>query len=203
MIKALILDLDDTIYPTKSLGAENFEGFFDLLKKHNDSVSADELDQAIDQMWINPIHVVAREFGFSERMYEKSMEFFRLPDFHFDIQPFDDFQKILELELPLYLVTTGPVQLQEPKIDSLGIRELFQKIIIHDPMHSRGGKAEAFQNILIEHHFEPSEVLVIGDNSESEIKAAKELGISTAFVNRSGKCPEAFSDFGELINACF
>ena len=91
MIKALILDLDDTIYPTKSLGAENFEGFFGLLSRYNDSISADELDQAIEQMWVKPIHVVAEEFGFSERMYEKSMEFFHQPDFRFEIQPFEDF----------------------------------------------------------------------------------------------------------------
>tara|TARA_Y100000590_G_scaffold412200_1_gene506933 strand:- start:467 stop:1078 length:612 start_codon:yes stop_codon:yes gene_type:complete len=203
MIKALILDLDDTIYPTKSLGAENFEGFFDLLSRYNDSVSEEDLIRAKHMMWIKPIHVVAREFGFSDQMYEKSMEFFHQPDFRFDIQPFDDFQEILNLELPMFLVTTGPVQLQEPKIDSLKIRHLFEQIIIDDPMNSEGGKTEAFRIILQNHHFELSEVLVIGDNPESEIKAARELGIPTALINRSGNYPEAFSNFDELIKQYF
>ncbi|WP_258100105.1 HAD family hydrolase [Marinoscillum pacificum] len=203
MIKALILDLDDTIYPTKSLGAENFEGFFDLLSRYNDSVSEDDLNRAKHMMWVKPIHVVAEEFGFSERMYEKSMEFFHQPDFRFEIQPFEDFLEIINLELPMYLVTTGPVQLQEPKIDSLKIRHLFVQIIIDDPMHSSGGKIEAFREILQNHLLDPSEVLVIGDNPESEIKAAKELGITTALINRSGNYPEAFSDFGELIKTHF
>ena len=203
MIKALILDLDDTIYPTKSLGAENFEGFFDLLSQHNDSVSEDDLERAKEMMWVKPIHIVAHEFGFSNEMYEKAMEFFHQPNFQFDIQPFDDFQKILDLELPMFLVTTGPVQLQEQKIDSLNIRHLFQQIIIDDPMHFEGGKTAAFQKILRDKNLEPDQVLVIGDNPHSEIKAAKELGIPTAFINRSGKYPEAFSDFGELVKQFF
>ena len=203
MIKALILDLDDTIYPTKSLGAENFEGFFDLLSQHNDSVSEDDLERAKEMMWVKPIHIVAHEFGFSNEMYENAMEFFHQPNFQFDIQPFDDFQKILDLELPMFLVTTGPVQLQEQKIDSLNIRHLFQQIIIDDPMHFEGGKAAAFQKILRNQNLEPDEVLVIGDNPDSEIKAAKELGIPNAFINRSGKYPEAFSDFGELVKQFF
>lgn len=203
MIKALILDLDDTIYPTKSLGDENFEGFFDLLSQYNDSVSIDELERAKEMMWINPIHVVAREFGFSDRMYEKSMEFFHQPNFTFDIQPFDNFQKIIDLGITMFLVTTGPVQLQQPKIDSLNIRHLFKEIIIDDPMSSNGGKADAFQKILNNHAIKREELLVIGDNPESEIKAAEELGLPSALVNRSGNYLEAFSSFVELVDELF
>lgn len=203
MIQSLFLDLDDTIYPTKSLGVENFEGFFTLLRTHNDSVSPDQLNKAIEQMWINPIHVVAQKYGFSRNMYERSMQFFHKPDFTFDIRPFNDFHRIVELNLPMYLVTTGPVQLQEPKIDSLGIRHLFYKIIIDDPIRSNGGKVVAFQSLLDEFGLKPESVLVIGDNPESEIKAADILGIPSVLIDRKYKHQRSVRSFDQLCNIHF
>lgn len=65
VLKVLILDLDNTIFPTRTLDREQVKCFFDALTHFNDTLSEEQLEQAIDTMWEKPIHIVAREFGFS------------------------------------------------------------------------------------------------------------------------------------------
>lgn len=52
-------------------------------------------------MWINPIHVVARQYGFSQQMYDSAMAFFQEAQFNFDISPFEDFGEMTQLTLPM------------------------------------------------------------------------------------------------------
>ncbi|MEQ8470237.1 MAG: HAD family hydrolase [Marinoscillum sp.] len=196
--KALILDLDDTIYPTKSLDKDQVQGFFDALDRYNDSVSTEDLQKAKQEMWIHPIHVVARRYEFSQRMYEQSMDFFDR-EFKFSIRPFPDYQSLADLKLPLFLVTTGPTKLQEAKIKSLGIENHFKEIIIDDPMAMKGGKVAAFQSLIDRHQLTPSAVLVIGDNPDSEIAAAKDLNIPYALIDRNNAHQNTFNSFDSIF----
>ena len=45
-----------------------------------------------------------------------------------------------------------------------------------------------------EYHYEPGDVLVIGDNPESEIASAKELGIETYLYDYQEKYSPALAD---------
>ena len=63
------------------------------------------------------------------------------------------------------------------KIESLGISGDFKEIIIDDPTVEAGGKLRIFKSILERYGYQSEELLVIGDNAESEIKAGRSLGM--------------------------
>lgn len=185
MIKALILDLDDTIFPTSSIDSNLVKPFFDKLEEVNDVLTEEGLKKAKQELWRKPFNVVAEEFGFSERMISKSLVTLNSLEFELSIQPFDDYKYLQAIVIDKYLVTTGIKKLQMSKIESLGLSNDFREIFIDDPFVEVGGKLKKFKSILENQKYLPKEVLVIGDNAESEIKAGQELGMHTLIINRN------------------
>jgi putative hydrolase of the HAD superfamily len=63
---------------------------------------------------------------------------------------------------------------------------LFDEIIIDalDAEDCRRGKQNIFKTLLDQHGWQPREVCVVGDNPNSELKAAKELGMIAVQVLR-------------------
>ena len=59
----------------------------------------------------------------------------------------------------------------------------FEELIIVDPIASTLTKKDFFKEIMFRHNLTPDEVLVVGDDLHSEIKAAKELGIATVLYD--------------------
>jgi putative hydrolase of the HAD superfamily len=104
------------------------------------------------------------------------------------LAPYPDVVPALRrLDVARYLLTTGYRRLQESKIDALGIRDLFDAIYI-DALDAgpTAGKEPLLRAILDEHGLAPREVLVVGDNPESEIAAANRVGTVTAQIIRPG-----------------
>jgi putative hydrolase of the HAD superfamily len=91
------------------------------------------------------------------------------------------------LRADLYLVTSGFRRLQESKIKALGFEPLFKGIFIDavdEP--ERKGKHGIFQSILDTEGLRPEEVIVVGDNPDSEIEVGNRLGITTVQILRPG-----------------
>lgn len=197
MIKGLILDLDDTIFPTNSIDPLIFKPFFDSFEKFNDVLSEAEIKKASAELWKRPFQVVAETFGFSDNMINKSLECLNTLDFSLSIKPFEDYSYLKTITLNKYLVTTGFKKLQLAKIEALSLGNDFMEIIIDDPTVSSGGKVEAFKAIMRKYNHQPEEILVIGDNLDSEIKAGIELGMQTLLIDRKSELPIA----GAVINS--
>ena len=100
--------------------------------------------------------------------------------------------KAAPLLLQLFLVTSGFRRLQQSKVKALGLDQLLTGLHI-DAIDESGpkGKLHAFRSILRDHNLSPSEVLVVGDNPESEIAAGNELGMTTIQILRPGVPPSA------------
>jgi putative hydrolase of the HAD superfamily len=73
----------------------------------------------------------------------------------------------------------------------LNIEADFVEIHIVDPEKSPLTKKDVFADIMARHNYTAEDVLVIGDDPESEIKAAKALGIDTFLFDPEGKHPGA------------
>ena len=114
------------------------------------------------------------------------------------MQPFDEYVQIRSSGLMKFLVTTGFTKLQWSKVKMLGIENDFAEIHIVDPELSTQTKKDVFADILKRHHLIAAEVLVIGDDPESEIKAATELGIETFLYDPGNKHPDAQVTFKSL-----
>jgi len=69
--------------------------------------------------------------------------------------------------------------MQSSKIKQLGIRDDFEEIFVIDPGKNTLTKKDIFLEILSKYNYRISEVLVVGDDVNSEIKAAEESGIDS------------------------
>ncbi|HEU0136071.1 MAG TPA: HAD family hydrolase, partial [Flavobacterium sp.] len=71
MKKAIILDLDNTIYPVSSIGEDLFKPVFELI---GDSGYRENLDEIKKKMMRTPFQKVANEYGFSDDVVRNGAE---------------------------------------------------------------------------------------------------------------------------------
>jgi putative hydrolase of the HAD superfamily len=92
-----------------------------------------------------------------------------------------------ELPANRFLVTSGFRRLQESKIRALQLLPQFTAVYIDAiDEHDRLGKLGHFEGILLKQRLTAAEVLVIGDNADSEIAAGARLGMPTVQTLRPG-----------------
>ena len=188
-IKAIILDLDNTIYAAPAVGETLFKPLLKLIEDSGDfKGDFEEIKAALVK---KPFQRVAEEHEFSDTLSARCIA--HLSDLTCDVpmEAFDDYTHVKTLPCRKYLVTTGFTKLQRSKIDQLHIQDDFDKIYIVDPSKTDLTKRDIFRQILVEAHYMPEEVLVVGDDLESEIKAANELGIASLWYNNVGQAAAA------------
>lgn len=194
----LILDLDDTIFETKSMNSKIFDSAISLIKNYYErSDSAVKSEEIIADLWSYPIDVVFVKYNTRKPLINEFYKRIEAIDFQkLDIKTFEDYKELRTLTENKMLVTTGFKKLQWAKIKALSIENDFDQIYIDDPRSTpRNHKIDIFRQILIETKKKPKEIWVIGDNPESEIKAGKELGMKTIQRKSKSKNLSEFADY--------
>jgi putative hydrolase of the HAD superfamily len=186
--KAIILDLDNTIYPVSAIGDKLFQSLFSLIKKSG--AYQGNLEEIKRRIMRQPFQVVANDFSFGEQLVSDCLQLLSELTYEDKMEPFEGYEILRDLPCKKYLVTTGFTKLQHSKIKQLDISKDFEIIFVVDPNQSGLTKKDIFQKILADHQYKPEDVLVVGDDLHSEIKAAKELGIGTVLYNHNGEQPE-------------
>jgi putative hydrolase of the HAD superfamily len=199
--KAFIYDLDNTVYPVPSIGEKLFAPLFQLIRENGAYTGS--FDKIRDEIMRTPFQVVAQKYQFSQELTQKAVGLLRDLTYEGDIQPYPDYPEIRNIPGDRFLVTTGFRKLQESKIRGMGIEADFRQVIVVDPDTSDKTKKDIFAGILQQHGYQPAQVLVIGDDPGSEIKAARELGLDTVLYDKENRHPNAvatfrISDFREL-----
>ena len=194
----LILDLDDTIFETKSMSSEIFEAPISVLIKHciNNNVQIVQ-ETLIADLWSLPIDVVFSKHNIPNRIttsfYE---EIAKIDDKQLSIKPFQDYSEVNSLTYKKVLVTTGLRELQMAKINALNIASNFEDIYIDDPRElPRKDKQLIFQSIIKQYQIEPKNIWVIGDNPTSEIRIGKALGMNTIQRKSESKSSTLDADY--------
>lgn len=203
----LILDLDDTIFETKSMDSRIFNPAISILKEYYSTVNSDsELEEIVATLWSKPIDVVFLKYPVPETIvsdFFKEIE--KIDSQKLNIIPFDDYKELIALPFRKVLVTTGIKELQMAKIKALGIEADFDFIYIDDPrLNPRQHKADIFKQLLNETNISPKDIWVIGDNPTSELKAGFELDFNTIQMAKFGQEKSEYahyciSSFQELI----
>jgi len=191
MIKALIFDLDSCLCAANEVGDHLFAAAFEAIRASNHgAVSEESLTAAFADCWRFPFDFVATHYGFSQAMRAAGFGEFCRIEVRQPMRGYGDLAVLSELPATLYLVTSGFRRLQESKVKALRIAELFTAIHI-DAIDEPGpkGKDTAFEAILKAGGFAVDEVLVVGDNPDSEIAAGNRLRITTVQILRPGVPP--------------
>ncbi|WP_294825191.1 HAD family hydrolase [uncultured Flavobacterium sp.] len=181
-IKAIIYDLDNTVYPVSAIGDKLFGPLFELIiqsGRHDGAI--EEIRKAIMR---TPFRLVAQRHDFSDELTASGIALQEEIEYAESIDTFEDYPEIKKIPAARYLVTTGFAKMQHSKIRQMGITDDFDEIHVVDP--TKTSKKEVFAGILARHNYLPEEVLVVGDDPESEIAAAKALGICTVLYDKNG-----------------
>ncbi len=194
MKKALILDLDNTIYPVSSISEDLFGQLYVVLDQYSNSINADGTDRVThikEEMTRRPFQHIADDYQLDEELRNRIIDTLNNMAYTLPMQPYADYEYVRSVPLDKFLVTTGFSKLQHSKVKMLGIGDDFKAIHIVDPEVSPKTKKDIFAEIMEVHGYEPEEILVIGDDPESEIKAAKALGIDTFLYDPENRYPDA------------
>lgn len=181
--KLLILDLDNTIYPVSTIAKKLFNELFAHIEKSGAfSGDVEEIKLEIQR---TPFQKVAEQFQFSQQLLKECLDIHTTLIYPDPMQAFDDYPIVRDLKIEKMLVTSGFRKLQESKVDQLKIRDDFSEIHIIDLQEKQQTKKDVFKHILNNTKLAPQEILVIGDDLNSEIQAANDLGISSVLYDRN------------------
>ena len=179
--KAIILDLDNTIYPVSSIGDRLFKSLFSLILESGEYTG--DFGQIRFEIMRRPFQYIAEEFSFSESLKADCFKLLANLTYDDKMQPFEGYQTLLTLPCRRFLVTTGYTKMQHSKIRQLGIANDFEAIFVIDPDQSNLTKRDLFEKILADYNLSIDDVLVVGDDLNSEIFHAKALGIETVLYD--------------------
>jgi len=182
MKKAIIFDLDNTIYGVPTIGDELFAALLQTIQESGAYKS--DFEAVKKDIMRKPFQVVAATHHFSDALTQKGMELLSNLRYEGPIQYFDDYEETRNLTIDKYLVTTGFIQLQQSKIEGMNIGPAFKEIHIVDPATSDKTKKDVFADIIQRNNYDINDVLVVGDDLHSEIKAAQDLGIEVVVYDK-------------------
>jgi putative hydrolase of the HAD superfamily len=198
MKRALILDLDNTIYPVNSIADKLFGPLFDLIDQDLGEEDRQAAEEAKHELTRRPYQQIAYEYGFSEELKNKGTEMLRNCTYDEPMQPYDEYNYLRSITIDKFLVTTGFTKLQMSKVKMLNVAGDFKKVYVVDPDQSNKTKGDIFKEIMQENGYKTEEVLVIGDDPQSEIKFAIELDIDTFLFDPEDK----YTNEGVTYRAC-
>lgn len=190
MKKAVIFDLDNTIYPVNSIAGNLFNGLFAVLDQNAHSINQtdnDAVSKIKEEMTRRPFQYIADKYGLDEDIRNEMTGVLRKMTYNEPMRPFDDYHHLRKIPLDKYLVTTGYLKLQYSKVRQLGIENDFTEIVVVDPDVSNKTKKDVFAGIMEKYGYTPQDLLIIGDDPDSEIKAALSLGIDTFLFDPTGR----------------
>jgi uncharacterized cofD-like protein len=190
-IKAILFDLDDTLYDcsgslvdaarrraAKAMVAaglpcseeEAYRLQADLTARHGPSY------RVFDH--------IAERYGKGRDFVESVFHAYNRSEVE-DIRPFPDVISVLRnlraQGYLLFLVTSGVHRRQEQKIKLLGIAPLFDEVVINDSEIGTGLE-ENYIALMTRHGLTPQECMVVGDRVDAEIRVANYLRITTVQI---------------------
>ncbi|HEY1024542.1 MAG TPA: HAD family hydrolase [Sphingobacteriaceae bacterium] len=191
----LIIDLDNTIYPVKSIGDKLFGPLFRLLEEPEYRLSKGELETAKNEIMRRPFQNVAEEHGFSKKLIDEALILLRELTYDGEMYSFEEYNFVKQLPVRRFLLTTGFTKLQQSKIAALGISSDYEEVFIVDPDKQSETKKEVIERIIRKYTLDPAAVLIVGDDPESEIQAASDLGLQSFLLDTHDRYPDDIATY--------
>jgi putative hydrolase of the HAD superfamily len=190
-IKAVLFDLDDTLYDRYALVRRVVTDQYDTFRHELRSVAMDDFVRRIielDDCGYADKRVVyttvVGEFGLAPALIERLMEnFFTSYDEKCELSEDTRFtlQTLRQNHIKLGVITNGGTERQQRKLDSLGVSPWFDVILISETEGVRKPDAEIFHRALARCGVNASEAIFVGDHPETDIAGALQAGLRAAW----------------------
>lgn len=187
------IDLDNTIYFTKPNEEQLMGALYHFLEGLDLGISDKDFQLAKQEMLRTPFLKVAKKYGFREEIMPEVIAYLHNREVTKPLKPGDDYHYIKSLKGRKFIVTAGFQKQQLSKVKMLGIADDFEEVHVVDVSVST--KKEVFKLLINQHKLNTDDILIIGDDAESEIKFGLELGISTFLLDPGNLHPNAESTF--------
>ena len=193
MKQIFFIDLDNTIYFTKPNEEQLMSGLYQFLDEQYLGISTTQLQTAKSEMLRTPFQKVAEKYGFRKEAMEDIIKYLNTREVLKPLKPSDDYHLIKALKGRKFIVTAGFYKQQTSKVKMLGIADDFEEVCVVDVTVSN--KKDAFQKLIDQYQLNKDEILIIGDDAESEIKYGQELGLDTFLLDPENRYPNAETTF--------
>lgn len=191
MIKALIFDLDDTLYYEKEyvLGAFKEVTYY-LGNKYDENAERlyNRSKEILETLGRGKIFdIICEENNFNEDI-RKLIDIYRNSTPKLEL--YEDSKEFLNWarnqEYKLGIITDGCSKVQWNKIKGLGIEELVDKIIVTDDLGKEFWKPheKSYLDMMKWFNINKNECIYIGDNPNKDFIGARELGMKTVRIIR-------------------
>ena len=209
MIRAVLFDLDDTLY----LERDYVLGAFTQVMQEVESLgfkSGYALDGYLMSIWDREgrdrvLDKAADRLGFPAEWVPHLVDVFR--NHEPDIRLFPEVRRVIErlrADYLLALVTDGHAHVQRRKIRRLGLDRMMDCIVIADDYGRRHWKPDPlpFEVACSELGVLPAEAVMVGDNPERDVRGAKRFKMKSVRLRRPlgyfsalGAAPEDEPDY--------
>ncbi|RZJ64575.1 MAG: hypothetical protein EOO45_18690 [Flavobacterium sp.] len=193
MKQVFFIDLDNTIYFTKPNEAVLMKGLYDLLEQQDLKLTEEQYIAAKGEMLRTPFLKVAEKYEFPKEVTDRLIDYLSNREVTKALIPSDDYHYIKSLKGRKFIVTAGFPKQQYSKVKMLGIADDFEDVQVVDVAVSN--KKQAFLNLIEKFKLNTEDILIIGDDAESEIKYGLELGIETFLLDPENLHPNAKSTY--------
>lgn len=185
---AVIFDLDDTLYPETDYVKSGYRQIEKICP---------EIPNMYSKLWNAFFHekkpinyVLENENLYTEERLQACIKAYReqRPDIHLYAGVSDMILRLKSKGYRLGIITDGRPEGQHSKIEALGLKEYFEKIIITDELGGiqyRKPNPTAFKEMRQALGVEYFEMVYIGDNIEKDLIAPEKLGMGTIFFNNN------------------
>lgn len=192
MIKAIVFDMDDTLYPEHDYVKSGFKAVDAELQKLNVYGFFEKSVELFDSGQRTKIFNLVLDYLGVEYKNEFINELVSIYRNHLpEIKLFEDAKITLEKmhkEYPLGLISDGYLEAQTKKIEALELHKFVKEILLTDQLGRENWKpSEVPYNMMskalnVKNH----ELVYIGDNINKDFITAKKLGWLTIHISRYG-----------------
>ena len=193
-INIIVFDLDDTLYPqieyTRQCLHSTVNYISDISGENKDVIKS-KLDEILEKNGIEYkfiFHDLFKEINFDGMpQIREILELFWACKPQINL--FDgvlDILTQLKTKYRLAILTDGHVHIQEQKIDTLGIKDFFETVLITDFLGAQYRKPSpaGYKKLLEDMKIKPHDCIYVGNDPRKDFLACKELGIKTVRIRQ-------------------
>ena len=186
ILKAILFDLDDTLYLERDFVKSGFKSVASLIQNNNG------IDKEViyNRFWSifsrgerkNIFDSYINEFGEINYTINELVNIYRSHIPNINLLPgINEYLLLLSREYKLGLVTDGYIQTQKNKINALGLNNIFDQILITEELGRKFWKPSTvpFSKICDKLGVIPMEAIYIADNPKKDFKGPNKLGMDS------------------------